>query len=268
MSRIALLLAVALLAAGCGGSSDTPAPTGGATTAPSSAPEVDPPAASPARILVVTETAGFRHGSIPAARTALEALDADAADYELSYVTLAGWPGALSSVDAVAFVLTSGELTATPEARDALIAFVEDGGGFLGVHSASDTFYEFPRYEDLIGSWLRDHPYTDGTLRRVVADHPATAALPPEMPVSEELYRFRDDPRSRGMVPLLELTGVAGAPAGEYLPSAWCGRVGAGRTLYTALGHFDATWQADWFRGHIDGALAWTAGTRPSGACG
>ncbi len=263
MLRLALVLAVALLAAGCGGSSDGPAPAGEATT-----PEAEAPAASPARILVVTETTGFRHGSIPAARTALEAIDARAADYELDFSTLAGLPEALSSVDAVAFVLTSGELPATPEARDALIAFVEEGGGFLGVHSAADTFYEFPRYEGLIGSWLRDHPYTDGTLRRVVADHPATKGLPPEMPVSEELYRFRDDPRSRGMVPLLELSGVSDAPAGEYLPSAWCGRAGSGRTIYTALGHLDATWQADWFRDHINGALAWAAGTRPSEACG
>ena len=263
MARLLALLAAALLAAGCSDPSGEAESTATGTPASETAT-----AARPARILIVTETAGFEHAVIPAAARALQELDATADDYQLDFVTFAGWPEALEDADAVAFVLTSGELPASPAARDGLIEFVRAGNGFLGVHSATDTFYDFPRYRELIGTWLRDHPYTDGTLRRVVADHPATAGLPAELPVHEELYRFRDDPREHGMVPLLELAGVEGAPASEYLPSAWCGSPGGGRTLYTALGHFEATWESDWFRDHIDGALGWAAGTRPSEACG
>lgn len=262
MTRLLALLALALLGAGCGDGGTTT--TTAATTAAAST--VTSP--TTARVLVVTDAAGFRHGSIPAAERALRDLDAAAEDYALSFSDLERWPGALADADAVAFVLTSGEPALSRAGREALIAFVEEGHGFLGVHSAADTFYEFPRYRDLIGSWFRDHPYTEGTLRRVEADHPATADLPETVTIDEELYRFREDPRARGMVPLLELERVAGAPAGEYLPSAWCGRVGAGRTIYTALGHFDATWDAEWFRRHIDGALGWAAGTRPSAVCG
>lgn len=262
MTRLLVLLALALIGTGCGGDETTP---------PATAPVADAPGATspaPARVLVVTETAGFRHGSIPAAERALRDLDDAADDYALDFSDLDDWPRVLEDADAVAFVLTSGELPLSAATREALIAFVEEGNGFLGVHSATDTLYEFPRYRDLIGSWFRDHPYREGTLRRVEAEHPATADLPETLAISEELYRFREDPRARGMVPLLELERVAGAPAGGYLPSAWCGRVGDGRTIYTALGHLDTTWNAGWFRDHVDGALGWAAGTRPSGVCG
>lgn len=255
------VVALGLLAGGCG--------AGGGEDEARAAPAAERPQA---RILVVSATAGFRHESIPAAQTALRALGRASDDYEVTVDNrLERWnPRFLARYRAVVFALTSGELALTDPQRRALIAFVRRGGGFVGVHSATDTLYEFAPYGGLIGAYFQDHPYTAGVLRRVGPPHPSAAGQPRARVLSgDELYRFRSDPRATGKRILLRLdpTTVPGASPGEFLPVAWCGRQGRGRVYYNSLGHNVATWRAPWFRRQLDGALAWSVGRRSPGAC-
>jgi type 1 glutamine amidotransferase len=216
-----------------------------------------------ALVLVVTATAGFHHASIPDAETALRALGRRSAAYDVvvtdrvSAISAAG----LRRYRAVVFAMTSGELPIPPAGRAALVSFVRRGGGFVGVHSASDTLYSYPPYGRLVGAYFRDHPYMRGTVRVVGPPHPATRGVPPTMPLVEEMYRFRSDPVANGEQVVLRLDPAsAGAPADEDLPLAWFGRQGRGRTFYTALGHHPETWRSGWFRRHVDGAIRWTLG--------
>src|SRR5262245_14708116 len=203
-----------------------------------------------AMVLVVTATAGFHHASIPDAEVALRALGARSPVYDVvvSERAFAVDAAALRRYRAVVFAMTSGELPITPAGRAALVSFVRGGGGFVGVHSAADTLYSFPPYGRLVGAYFRDHPYQHGTVRVVGPPHPATRGLPREMPLVEEMYRFRTDPAASGERVVLRLDPAsAGAPADEDLPLAWLGRQGRGRTFYTALGHYPETWRSGWF---------------------
>jgi type 1 glutamine amidotransferase len=228
--------------------------TSSETTAPTA------PAAAAARVLVFTATAGFRHESIDTARQVIAALGsrnnvAVTATEDLTKISAQ----TLAQFDAMAFVLTTGELPLSDDQKAAVLAFVSSGGGFAGFHSATDTLYSWPEYGRLVGAYFQDHPWTQrGTV--VVEDrtHPATAGLDGEFALTEEFYTFRDNPRSRVHV-LLRLDAASVNAVGDY-PIAWTSSYGSGRVYYNALGHFEDTWHDARFQQQVAGALRWVAG--------
>jgi type 1 glutamine amidotransferase len=231
--------------AACAGS-ETAAPTG--PQSPS----------SPVRVLMVTTTAGFRHDSIPTAREVMTGLaSADGfnvtATEDLSLIRATS----LTSYDVVFFALTSGELALSADQRAALLDFVSRGGGFMGVHSATDTLYGWPEYGQLIGAYFKEHPWTT-TASVIVEDqsHPTTAGLGASFSLAEEFYVFRENPRPNVSV-LLRLDAASVGSAGDY-PLAWGDSYGAGRVYYNALGHFEATWRDGRFQRQLAAAVRWT----------
>src|SRR4029079_6987311 len=124
----------------------------------------------------------------------------------------------------------------------AMVSFVSAGGGFVGVHSASDTLYDWPEYGRLVGAYFKEHPWTQQAAL-VVEDptHPSTAGLPERFSILDEFYTFRDNPRSRVQV-LLRLDAASVGSSGDY-PLPWAQSYGNGRAYYNALGHFQETWR-------------------------
>src|SRR4029450_9411992 len=122
------------------------APPGDANDRPGALPPSPPPAASPLRVLAVPATAGFRHGSIPVAMQVLQSIATATHDFEITFTeNLADLSGSrLATIDVLMFVLTSGELAIDVTQKAALLSFVQNGGGFIGVHSATDTLYDWP----------------------------------------------------------------------------------------------------------------------------
>jgi type 1 glutamine amidotransferase len=211
-------------------------------------------------VLAITATAGFRHDSIAAAVSALRHLAMTTGEFTLTPTEDLSTLSAptLASYDVVMFALTTGELGLSGAQRMALLEFVERGGGFIGVHSATDTLYEWPEYGRLVGAYFRDHPWTQqATVAVEDASHPATAGLGGQFTIREEFYTFRDNPRPRVHVLLRLDAGSVGA-TGDY-PLAWSQAVGAGRSYYNALGHFSETWGDVRFQRQIAGAIRWTA---------
>ena len=210
---------------------------------------------------MITATAGFRHDSIPVARdtmTAMCALSTDCIVTPTEDVSLLS-ASSLANFDVVFFALTSGELPLSAEQKAALLAFVQGGKGFMGVHSATDTLYGWPEYESLVGARFKEHPWTQpGAV--VVEDqaHPATTGLGTSFTLIEEFYTFRDNPRPRVQV-LLRLDPVSVGASGDY-PLAWTSTVGTGRVYYNALGHFNETWRDARFQRQLSGAIRWLAG--------
>ena len=244
--RRVLLLIVLVLAANCDSS-----------TAPSSS---DPPVGTPVRLLMLTATAGFRHDSIATARQTLSAIGADSGEFTVAPTESLDdiSPARLASVDVVMFALTTGELPFSDAQRAALLQFVNGGGGFVGVHSASDTLYEWPEYGQLVGAYFQEHPWTQEATVRVEAEsHPAGRSLGASFRLRDEFYTFRDNPRSRVQV-VLSLDPASVGAQGDF-PLAWGHDVGQGRAFYTALGHFDATWADPRFQSHLRGAIGWAA---------
>jgi type 1 glutamine amidotransferase len=238
---------VALVLAAC--SSQQPSPGAGPSTQQ-----------TPVRVLMLTATAGFRHDSIPVARDVMAGLAAAGGGFtvtateDLSSMTSA----ALANYDVLFFALTSGELAFTPEQKAAIVSFVSGGKGFLGVHSASDTLYEWPEYGRLVGAYFKEHPWTrQATVVVEDLSHPATAGLGDRFGLTEEFYTFRENPRPPVQI-LLRLDPASVGATGDY-PLAWAQPYGAGRAYYNALGHFAETWRDTRFQRQLSGAIRWAA---------
>jgi type 1 glutamine amidotransferase len=208
---------------------------------------------------MLTATAAFRHDSIPVARQVMASLATAGAfsvnpTEDLSLVNA----DTLRNYDVVMFALTSGELPFSAAQKTALLEFVSGGHGFIGVHSATDTLYEWPEYGRLVGAYFKEHPWTQQG--SVVVENPTHAANAgvAGLSITEEFYTFQENPRSRVDV-LLHLDPASVAAAGDY-PLAWAHSFGAGRAYYNALGHFPETWREARFQRMLAAAIAWTSG--------
>jgi type 1 glutamine amidotransferase len=220
--------------------------------------------AAPIRLLIVTATAGYYHDSIPTAHQVLERLSGQHGDFTINLlgsVGVLGWLNAatLAEHDVLLFANTSGELPLDDAQRQAILDFVTAGKGFIGTHSATDTFYEWAGYGELVGAYFKEHPWVQA-VDVVVEDgqHPANRGLGQSFRTEEEIYTFRANPRP-GVDVLLRLDERSVGASGDY-PLAWAKRFGAGRVYYNALGHFSATWEDPRYQSQLLGAIRWAAG--------
>lgn len=222
------------------------------------------------RVLFLTHSAGFVH---PVVKRAEQAILAHA---ERCFVELAEpmfevvatqdcaalRADALPGYDAIAFY-TTGELPIGDEDKQALLRFVRDGGGFVGIHCATDTFYRFPEYLEMVGGVFDGHPWHEEVVLAVEdRDHPTTFHLGESFAITDEIYQFRDWSRERVHV-LLRLTGdgidlTRGKRADRDHALSWCRSYGAGRVFYTALGHRPEVWRDARFTSHLLAGLRWT----------
>lgn len=239
--------------------------------------ETTPPAlpkdiARPA-ILVFSKTNGFRHEeAIPAGNAMLQKLAADNGwGYFQTENGATFSPEILARFDAVVFNNTSGDVF-TPDQRKAFQAFLENGGGWVGIHAAGDNSHEaWPWYVDkVIGTRFTGHPmdpqFQQATMRIEDRAHPSTRHLGETLARTDEWYSFDKSPRAPGinvLATLDEKTYVQKGPFGQELsmgsdhPIAWWRCVGKGRALYSAGGHTASSFSEPGFAGHIAGAVRW-----------
>lgn len=218
------------------------------------------PSAPSPNVLVYTHTNGYVHASIPDGVAAIVEIGAEhgfsvsATDDSLVFA-----PERLAVYDAVVFLNTTGDVLA-PAQEDALGAFVEDGGGFVGVHAAGDTEYDSPVYQRLQRAFFESHPATqEATIDVVETDHPATRHLPARWTRTDEWYNFKTVPDGVTVLLRLDESTYQGGTMGDDHPIAWSHRVGDGRMLYTALGHTAESYAEGEFRAHLAGAICWAA---------
>ena len=202
------------------------------------------------RILYFTHSAGYRHEVIPLSRAILKQVGENSGMFEvtstedISEFTI----GNLQRYDAVIFY-TSGELPMSGVQKAALLDFVRSGHGFVGIHSATDTFYKWPGYLELIGGYFDGHPWHQ-TVRIEVADpfNSLVSFLGAALEINDEIYQIRDfDERGSHVLLRLDETSVDLTRSGVHRrsygwPLAWTRSYGQGRVFYMALGHGEAVW--------------------------
>jgi type 1 glutamine amidotransferase len=217
-------------------------------------------------VLVFSRTLGFRHDSIATGIAALHALGNEHGFRVTDTEEPSRFNDAeLAAFDVVVFLCTTGDVLSEPQ-QLALEAFIRQGGGFVGVHSASDTEYDWPWYGELVGAYFQAHPAIQSASLVVEnTNHPATRGLPSPWIRTDEWYAFRTNPRGtvNVLMRLDEASYVPGAAAmGEDHPIAWSHDFEGGRAFYTALGHTDASYAEPEFRAHLAGAIEWAARVR------
>ncbi|KAJ6468436.1 class I glutamine amidotransferase-like protein [Mycena sanguinolenta] len=228
--------------------------------------------APPARVLVYTATLGFRHDSIP---TAVEALNEAGPSINIVFDHTEDQTQFndqnLANYDAIMFVSTTGEVL-DDSGKAAFQKYLDLGGNFVGVHSASDSLVNTTFYGKELGAYFDYHPALQNATVDVLVSHPSTSMLPAEWHIQEEMYNFKSDPRAIGAVVVLAANessyvdnGTRNFDQGSPHPSAWFQEHGAGvesgqiagRSFYTSLGHLNQTWQDPLFMSHVTGGLAW-----------
>lgn len=233
-----------------------------------------PTAAETAGVLYVTQSAGFAHPVLPHSEAVFEriARESGRLDLTVSRDASALTAATLADYDAVVF-FTTGELPMDDAQKAALLAWVRDGGAFVGVHSATDTFYEWPGYGRLIGGYFDGHPWHQEVAVRVEdRQHPATRHLGGSFRIHDEIYQHRDWSRDDVRVLLSLDIGSVDMNArnirrtdGDFA-LAWTRQEGAGRVFYTALGHRPEVWDDPRFQTHLLQGIAWAVGDPAGGA--
>ncbi|MER7561808.1 ThuA domain-containing protein [Streptomyces sp. NPDC097941] len=214
------------------------------------------------RVLVFSKTAGFRHDSIPEGVAAVRELGASAGfSVDATEDAAAFTPRNLRRYDAVVFLSTTGDVL-DPTQQRAFEGYIRHGGGYVGIHAAADTEYDWAFYGGLAGAWFQSHPAIQPATV-VVEDraHPATSELSRTWNRTDEWYNYRTNPRDRVHVlaSLDESSYTGGTMNGDH-PIAWCQDYQGGRAFYTGFGHTKESYADPAFRGHLLGGIRYATG--------
>ena len=225
-------------------------------------PTIPASAAPLTKVLVFSKTAGFRHDAIPAGIAAIQKLGTENGFSVTATEDAAQFSTAnLAQYQAVVWLSTTGDvLDANQQA--AFQSYIAAGGGYLGVHAAADTEYDWPWYGGLVGAYFNAHPaIQQATVRVEDATNPATAHLPAAWVRTDELYNYRANPRAnvRVLLNLDESTYSGGTMSGDH-PITWCQNYGGGRSFYTGLGHTQESYTDPNFTKLLLGGLRFAGG--------
>jgi len=213
-------------------------------------------------ILVFSKTDGWRHDSIEAGQEAIQRLGNEyGVRVTVSELAEMFTPDTLSQFDAVVFLNTT-ESIFNDDQREAFKAFIQNGGGYVGVHSASDTEYEWPWYGELVGAYFDNHP--PGIINADVIvedhDHPSTSTLPTVWNRDDEWYNFQGFEDHINVLMTLDTETFEGSDHPGYHPIAWYHEFDGGRSFYTALGHTIESYTEDHFLDHLWGGIVYAMG--------
>ncbi|MFL5580058.1 MAG: ThuA domain-containing protein [Gemmatimonadaceae bacterium] len=217
------------------------------------------------RVLVFSKTAGYRHSSIETGVAAVRTLGQQSGfAVDATEDASAFNDRNLRRYRAVVFLSTTGDVLDAKQ-QDALERYIQAGGGWVGVHSATDTEYDWPWYGRLAGAYFTSHPndpnVRKGTFRVLDRSHVSTQGLPDRWEREDEFYNFKNiDSTIRVLVDIDE-TSYQGGTNGARHPMSWYHEFDGGRAWYTNMGHTEATFAEPLFLRHLLGGLRWAMGT-------
>ncbi|MGC7100805.1 ThuA domain-containing protein [Amycolatopsis lurida] len=217
---------------------------------------------SPYDVLVFSKTTGFRHDSIPAGIQLIRDLGTAnnftvTTTEDSAQFTTAN----LAQYETVVFLNTTGDVLNSGQ-QTAFENYIRGGGGYVGVHAAADTEYDWPFYGELAGTYFSSHPaIQQATVRVENRAHQATQHLGPAWVRTDEWYNFRSNvrPTARVLATLDESTYSGGTMGADH-PHTWCKTVQNGRSFYTGGGHTQASYTEPNFRALVLGGIRYTAG--------
>ncbi|MBJ2173541.1 ThuA domain-containing protein [Aureibaculum sp. A20] len=232
-------------------------------------------------VLLITETAGWHHESIPNGITAINELAAThnfkvVRQQEAIKITEDG----LKNMDAVIFLNTTANIFDDSEQK-AFENFIKSGKGYVGIHAASDTEYDWEWYTQLVGRMFHIHPVIQ-TAKLNIINHnfPGLEHFPNELLWTDEWYEFGEEKvsdlnylitvdenyyspaatwKNRDMDKNGNMVDRTGKGMGNFHPISWYHEFDGGRSFYTALGHIEKVYENQWFKDHLYGGIYYAA---------
>jgi cytochrome c len=217
------------------------------------------------RVLVFSRTAGFRHSSIEPGIAALRKLGQENGfAVDATEDATAFNDKNLRQYHAVVFLNTTGDVLDAKQ-QDAFERYIQAGGGWVGIHSATDTEYDWPWYGRLAGAYFTSHPQDPnvrkGTFRVLDESHPTTRGLPEMWERVDEFYNFKSISPDIHVLVDIDEKSYQGGTNGDHHPMSWYHDFNGGRAFYTNMGHTDATFSEPLFLRHLLAGLRYSMGT-------
>ncbi|RAW00771.1 ThuA domain-containing protein [Pseudochryseolinea flava] len=216
------------------------------------------------KILVFSKTTVFRHESIAAGIAAIKQLAAtDQIIVDTTENADRFNEENLKQYSAVIFLSTTGDVLNQQQQND-FERFIQAGGGYVGIHAASDTEYDWPWYGKLVGAYFESHPNNpnvrEGEFFTIDKNHPSSDSLPDRFKRSDEFYNFKKiNPDIKVLVKLDEKS-YEGGTNGDNHPISWYHEYDGGRAFYTAMGHTNESFSEPLFLRHLRGGLEYVLG--------
>ncbi|WP_207434357.1 ThuA domain-containing protein [Sabulibacter ruber] len=217
----------------------------------------------PPTVLVFYKTAGFYHTSIPTGLRALQDLGRENG-FGVDTTKNAAYfvADSLKKYQAVVFLSTTQDVL-NPTQHTAFEQYIRNGGGFVGIHAATDTEYDWPWYNQLVGAYFESHPEVQkATIRVKDKSHPSTTFLPDNWERTDEWYNFKSINPNVKVLATLDETTYKGGKNGENHPIAWYHAYDGGRAFYTAGGHTDESFREPLFLRHLLGGINYALGRK------
>ncbi len=207
-------------------------------------------------VLVFSKTNGFRHQSIPFGVEAIKRLgDANKFAVDATEDSLAFTDENLAKYKAVIFLSPTGNVLGEAEQK-ALENFIQKGGGFVGIHAATDCEYDWPWYVKMVGASFLSHPEQQ-VAKLIVVDrkNKATKHLPEIWERKDEWYNFKNMNPDVQTILKIDETSYKGGKNGDNHPMAWYHDYDGGRAFYTELGHTNESFSEPFFLQHLLGGI-------------
>jgi cytochrome c len=218
----------------------------------------------PPRVLVFTKTEGYRHSSIEPGKAAFSKMASEkgfAVDFTEDAAQFTSL--ILKKYNAVIFLNTTGDVL-NPDQQAEFERYIQAGGGYLGIHAATDCEYDWPWYGRLAGAFFLDHPNPNnvqkGKFYVVQKNHWATQGMPDEFERSDEFYSFKQIDPSINVLVKIDEKSYQGGHNGDNHPMSWYHDFDGGRAFYTAMGHTDETFSEPLFLNHVWAGLHYAMG--------
>lgn len=221
-------------------------------------------AAPPVKVLVFSKTKGFRHDAIPVGKIALIKLGSENNFLvDTTEDANAFTPQNLKQYAAVIFFHTTGDVLDSVQ-QLAFQEYIEHGGGFVGVHAATDTEYDWPWYGKLVGAYFVSHPAQQEAVIKVADRHRslATQPLPDDWKRKDEWYNFRDIQPDLHILLTIDEKSYTGGINGDVHPMSWYHDYEGGRAFYTELGHTKESYIDPLYLAHLLGGINYAIGRK------
>ena len=221
----------------------------------------DPEHETELNVLIFSKTGAFRHESIEPGGAALKSYfehhgitstqTEDSAVFNKSTI---------ASYDVVVFFQTTGNILDSIQ-QETLKKYIKSGKGFVGIHSAADTEYDWPWFAGLIGVQFSDHPdIQQATFVKVDTAQIITKHLPDRWTRTDECYNYKQLPTNVTVVLTVDESTYQGGKHGVNHPISWYHDYDGGRSFYTAMGHTVENYQDTLFLEHIMRGVKWASG--------
>ncbi len=204
------------------------------------------------QILVFSKTAGFRHSSIEVGIAAIQKLGTENG-FEVFSTEDADYfeEDSLKEFSAVVFLNTTGDVL-NPKQQSDFERYIQAGGGYVGIHSASDTEYNWDWYGKMVGAYFNGHPQIqEAKLKVVDSNHASCKHLPNPWERTDEWYNFKNLNEDVNILLQIDETSYEGGTNGENHPMAWYHDYDGGRAFYTGLGHTEESFSEENYLQHL-----------------